>query len=52
VDSFRIAEKPGTNRVGKHLGVHRGQFEKCMDGVMEWEATEKECPASIPNTAC
>jgi hypothetical protein len=44
--------KPGTDRVGKHLGVYRDQFEKWMDGLMEWEATEKQCPASILKTAC
>jgi hypothetical protein len=43
---------PGTDRVGKHLGVYRDQFEKWMDGLMEWEATEKQCPASILKTAC
>jgi len=43
---------PGTDRVGKHLGVYRDQFEKWMDGLMEWEATEKQCPASILTTAC
>ena len=41
------AHKPGTDRVGKHLGVYRNQFEKWMDGLMEWEATGKQCPASI-----
>jgi hypothetical protein len=46
------AHKPGTDRVGKHLGVYRNQFEKWMDGLMEWEATEKQCPASILKTAC
>ena len=47
-----FADKPGTDRVGKHLGVYRDQFEKWMDGLMEWEATEKQCPASILKTAC
>jgi hypothetical protein len=51
-DSFLFADKPGTDRVGKHLGVYRDQFEKWMDGLMEWEATEKQCPASILRTAC
>jgi hypothetical protein len=38
--------------IGKHLGVYRDQFEKWMDGLMEWEVTEKQCPASILKTAC
>lgn len=30
--------------------TYRDQFEKWMDGLMEWEATEKRCPASILRT--
>jgi hypothetical protein len=50
--NFLFADKPGTGRVGKHLGVYRDQFEKWMDGLMEWKATEKQRLAYILRTAC
>jgi hypothetical protein len=32
--------------IGEHLPVYRDHFEKWMDDLLEWDAAEKQRPAS------